>query len=183
MATIPPLIGRLAHSLMSPSLIVLPYNKHYASTVSHIFHESIHHIDDDMYLDEDKCAWSASPRSSYHWNKRLSRSQAWVLVDVDCVVNGKPKCCGFINVETQFYSQGYIDSLYVHPDYQGKGGAHQLYKALEAWSCEQGFTSLSVDASKASKALFLSWGFKLRHRSYQEKLGRVIMGFLMEKEL
>ena len=168
---------------MSSSLTVLPYNKHYASAVSHIFHKSIHHIDDELYSYDDKLAWSALPRSSYHWNKRLSLSQAWVVVDIDSPVNGKPKCCGFINVETHFLSQGYIDSLYVHPDYQNKGVASRLYATLESWAYKQGFSMLSVDASKVSKPLFLAWGFKLRHRSYQEKLGRVIMGFLMEKEL
>lgn len=168
---------------MPSSLAVLPYDKVYASAVSCIFHESIHHLDDELYSSADKSAWSATPRSSYHWNKRLSRSQAWVVLDVNCTVNGKPRCCGFINVETHFNSQGYIDSLYVHPDYQRKGVAHQLYETLENWAGKQGYSALSVDASKASKALFLSWGFRLRHRSYQEKLGRVIMGFLMEKEL
>ncbi len=168
---------------MPSSFTVLPYSQCYATAVSHIFHESIHHLNDDVYSCDDKSAWSAAPRSSYHWNKRLSRSQAWVVLDVSCSVNGKPRCCGFINVETHFYSQGYIDSLYVHPDYQGKGVAHKLYETLEHWAREQEFSALSVDASKASKALFLSRGFKLRHKSYQEKLGRIIMGFLMEKEL
>nr|WP_309247240.1 GNAT family N-acetyltransferase [Shewanella sp. VB17] len=104
-------------------------------------------------------------------------------MDLNCDVNGRPRCGGFINVETHFYTQGYIDSLYVHPDYQGKGVAYKLYEVLERWVGKQGYCALSVDASHGSKSLFLSCGFKLRHRSYQEKLGRVISGFLMDKKL
>lgn len=168
---------------MPSSLVILPYDKHYAVAVSHIVHESIHHINNSQYSHEDKCAWSRSPRSTYHWNKRLSQSRAWIIVDLNCDINGWPRCCGFINVETHFYTQGYIDSLYVDPDYQGKGVAHRLYEALESWGVKQGYAALSVDASHASKAMFLSFGFKQRHRSYQEKLGRVITGFFMDKNL
>ncbi|BAJ01340.1 GNAT family N-acetyltransferase [Shewanella violacea] len=162
---------------------VIPYQAAYALSVSQIFHEAIHAIDDLQYSPAHKAAWSAKPRSSYHWHKRLSRSRAWIVVDTSQIVAGRPKCCGFINLETRFYSLGYIDSLYVHPEHQGNGLARALYEGLELWAKDRGYPELSVDASILSKEVFLSYGFKVKHRSYQEKLGQVIMGFLMSKSL
>ncbi|CAM3246130.1 GNAT family N-acetyltransferase [Shewanella pealeana] len=146
-------------------------------------HISICGISEDVYCEEEKSAWSFAPRSAYHWHKRLSKSQTWLVVDDKRIESDKAFCCGFINLETQFESRGYIDSLYVHPAYQRRGIASQLYTALEQWARQQKFDELSVDASKVSKPLFESMGFKVRHRSYQEKRGVVIMGYYMLKGL
>ena len=83
-------------------------------------------------------------------------------------------CCGFINVETHFTHQGYVDGLYIHPDYQAKGLGERAYLVLEAWAKAQGYARLSVDASYLSKGLFTRMGFIQIQRSYQQKLGQVI---------
>ncbi len=166
-----------------PQLSLIPYRACYAQSVSQIFHDAIHYIDDEIYSKEQKRAWSPKPRSSYHWHKRLTRSKTWLVVDEAMIEGAHPKCCGFINVETHFNNRGYIDSLYVHPAYQHSGIGHTLYEALEVWALEQQYPSLTVDASLLSKWLFLSHGFKVQHKSYQEKLGQIFMGFLMSKAL
>ncbi|GIU34690.1 hypothetical protein TUM4433_31100 [Shewanella schlegeliana] len=105
------------------------------------------------------------------------------MVDEQRLVSGRPFCCGFINLETHFNSRGYIDSLYVHPEYQRQGVAKRLYESLAQWAVSMAVPELFVDASKLSKPLFESMGFKLHHRSYQEKRGVVIMGYYMSKTL
>ncbi|ABZ75927.1 GCN5-related N-acetyltransferase [Shewanella halifaxensis HAW-EB4] len=164
-------------------LKLIPYRKEYAAEVSVVAHIAINQISDDVYSAEERTAWSFAPRSSYHWHKRLSRSQTWLMIDEQRLASGRAFCCGFINLETDFNSRGYIDSLYVHPDYQGRGVAKRLYSALALWAIEHEYDELFVDASKLSKSLFASMGFKLRHRSYQEKRGVVIMGYYMSKVL
>ncbi len=171
---------KLSHQ---PRLSLIPYSAGYAPSVSRIFHEAIGQIDDGLYTPEQKSAWSPKPRSAYHWHKRLTRSRAWLVVDEAIIEASRPICCGFINVETHFKSRGYIDSLYVRPDYQHLGIAHRLYLALEQWSLGQEYPNLTVDASLLSKHLFLTHGFTVQHRSYQEKSGQVFMGFLMSKTL
>ncbi|MEI6859178.1 MAG: GNAT family N-acetyltransferase [Shewanella sp.] len=162
---------------------LIPYQAAYAQSVSQIFHDAIHAIDEAKYSLADKSAWSAKPRSAYYWHKRMTRSKSWLVIDSRSIHDGLPVCCGFMNIEMGFHHQGYIDSLYVHPEYQGKGVAKTLYQALELWSREQGYKELSVDASRLSKPVFLAYGFKVNHKSYQEKLGQVIMGYLMSKSL
>lgn len=164
-------------------LKLIPYRKEYAAAVSDVVHTAINQITDDVYSAEERMAWSFAPRSSYHWHKRLSRSQTWLMIDEQRIESGRAFCCGFINLETDFNSRGYIDSLYVHPDFQGQGVARRLYSALALWAIEHEYAELSVDASILSKPLFEAMGFKMKHRSYQEKRGVVIMGYYMSKAL
>ncbi|QQX81704.1 GNAT family N-acetyltransferase [Shewanella sp. KX20019] len=164
-------------------LKIIPYRKCYALQVSQLFHLAINAIEEGVYSAAEKQAWSFAPRSSYHWHKRLSRSKAWLMVDDSREVQGNPLCCGVVNLETHFTSRGYIDSLYVHPSFQHQGIAAALFNQLQTWAISANISNLSVDASKLSKPLFLSHGFRLNHRSYQEKRGQIIMGYLMTKAL
>jgi len=164
-------------------LSVVPYQSKFAAQVSLIFHHAIEHIPETMYPIEQKQAWSFAPRSAYHWHKRMSRTQAWLVVDDSLLLNGLEKCVGFINLETHFQHRGYIDSLYVLPAYQGKRVATSLYLAMEAWAQKQGISHLYVDASKLSKSLFLAHGFTLKHKSYQEKRGQILQSFYLTKAL
>lgn len=164
-------------------LKIIPYHKQYTAQVSQLFHLAINAIDEDVYPKIEQQAWSYSPRSSYHWHKRLTQSKTWLMIDSAQHLDGVPLCCGVINLETHYHSRGYIDSLYVHPDFQHQGIAAALLTELEAWAIAANIETLSVDASKLSKPLFLAHGFKQLHRSYQEKRGQIIMGFLMSKPL
>lgn len=92
-------------------------------------------------------------------------------------------CAGFINVETDFHHRGYIDSLYIHPDWQRQGLGERAYRQLELWAREQGYSQLSADASYLSRGLFIKLGFVQQQRSYQQKLGQVLPSFYMTKKL
>lgn len=183
--------------------LVIPYQKQFAPQIAGIYHQAVHGIDTSIYNHEERAAWSYKPRSAQYWHYRLSRSQAWLLLveqthPDDILLNKsqssesisskafspKPlQCCGFINVETQFYSRGYIDSLYILPQHQGQGGAFKLYCALEQWALSQNYNQLRVDASRVSKSFFSRQGFVLHHKSYQERRGQVLQSFAMSKML
>ncbi|NLQ22923.1 GNAT family N-acetyltransferase [Shewanella sp. S-1] len=161
---------------------IQPYQSCYAREVSELFHLCVHSITHVRYSQAQLMAWSAAPRSAKHWHLRLSRSKAWVVLAID-EATASSVCCGFINVETHFPRQGYLDSLYIHPDYQGQGLGERAYLVLEAWAKAQGYVRLSLDASYLSKGLFTRMGFIQIQRSYQQKLGQVIPSFYMEKNI
>lgn len=162
---------------------VIPYQAGYALQVSRLYHNAVQQIAECHYSAAQKQAWSAAPRSTYHWHKRLTRSAAWLMVDTEQCVGEQWLCVGFINVETHYYSRGYIDSLYVLPEYQGRGIARALYQAVEQWALQTGVNRLSVDASRVSHGLFMSQGFNLHHKRYQEKCGQVFQAFYLSKTL
>ena len=181
------------------SFEIVPYSAQYAEAISQLYHDAIHGITHPRYSHEQLCAWSAHPRSKRHWHQRLSRSFARLVIDMGTEGSDKPQsigqrssgpsrlptglCFGFINVEHDFNSRGYIDSLYIAPAYQGKGLAKALYRRVEAHGVQHGYQQLSVDASYLSRPLFEAMGFRLIQRSYQEKRGQMIPGFYLQKRL
>ncbi|MFB2651750.1 GNAT family N-acetyltransferase [Shewanella seohaensis] len=170
-----------ANSIEKP-VEVIPYQRRYARAVSELFHQCVHQIQHERYNAAQLKAWSQSPRSSQHWHLRLSRSQAWIILVTDAAGLSKI-CAGFINVETDFHHRGYIDSLYIHPDWQRQGLGERAYRQLELWAREQGYSQLSADASYLSRGLFIKLGFVQQQRSYQQKLGQVLPSFYMTKKL
>jgi GNAT superfamily N-acetyltransferase len=161
---------------------IQPYRSSYAREVSELFHLCVHSIDHSRYSQAQLAAWSAAPRSAKYWDLRLSRSKAWVMIATDAATSSQI-CCGFINIETHFARRGYLDSLYIHPDFQRQGLGERAYLTVEAWAKGQGYSCLSVDASFLSKGLFAKLGFAQVQRSYQQKLGQIIPGFYMTKRV
>lgn len=155
---------------------LVEFDKQYAEQIGPLYHLAVHSYVGEFYTRAQLNAWSAAPRSSYHWRKRLSQTRSWLAI-----VAGR--CVGFINMETHFHSRGYIDSLYVLPQYQHQGIATALIVQAQQWAIEQGYRQLTVDASAMSKPVFIRQGFKLHHRRYQQKNGEVIAGFALYKNL
>ena len=163
-------------------LDIQPYQSCYALEVSELFHLCVHSINHARYSSAQLAAWSAAPRSAKHWDLRLRRSKAWVVLAKDALATSA-MCIGFINIETHFSQQGYLDSLYIHPDYQRKGLGERAYLVVEDWAKAQGYSRLSLDASYLSKGLFNQMGFTQVQASYQQKRGQIIRGFYMVKEI
>ncbi|WP_394200613.1 GNAT family N-acetyltransferase [Shewanella waksmanii] len=155
---------------------LVDFDNRYASQIPLLYHLAVHGYQGDFYNQAQLQAWSARPRSVYHWRARLNRSRCWLALIED-------KCVGFINVETHYHTRGYVDSLYVLPQYQGLGIASALVAKMESWARAQGYIQLNVDASISSKPLFLRHGFSLHHKRYQQKRDQVIVGFAMVKQL
>lgn len=163
---------------------IKPYDKAFAGQISVIFHLAVHAIAGRHYSQAQRKAWSNQPRSPKYWDNRLRKTQAWVMLDFNPPMPlAAPLCCGFINIETRFFQRGYIDSLYVHPAYQGLGFARQLFSVANDWALLSDIPELTVDASYYSRPLFESEGFELVHKSYQPKSGQMLPGFLMRKSL
>ena len=163
---------------------IMPYQGCYAQDVSMIFHDAVQSIKHKCYSEPQLRAWSHQPRSVQFWDLRLRRTQSWLLLNYDSAnPQQTPLCCGFINLETHFFSRGYIDCLYVHPKYQGQGFASQLFCIAQNWARSQNYAALTVDASYLSKGLFLKHGFEVKFKSYQPKSGQMLPGFFMKKAL
>ncbi|MGL4516627.1 MAG: GNAT family N-acetyltransferase [Shewanella sp.] len=167
--------------LPNDAIHIVPFEAKYARQVSELFHLAVQQIQHERYPKALLNAWSAAPRSDKHWQLRLGRTQAWILLVKEAL--GPQQCVGFINMATDFAHRGEIDSLYIHPDWQRQGLGKRAYRHLEDWAISQGYASLQVDASYLSRGLFMDMGFTQIQRSYQQKLGQILPSFYLRKML
>jgi putative acetyltransferase len=157
---------------------VIRYHSSYAQQISQLFHLSVSQISHPRYNSFQLNAWSSAPRSTKHWQNQLKRKQTWLYLDTNSDL-----LLGFISLDPTTKHQGYIEHLYVQPKFQGQGIAQILYHQAATFAKEQGYSSLSCDASYVSKAFFERQGFEVKRKSFQSKLGQVITGFDMIKDI
>lgn len=151
---------------------ITPYTRHEADQVARLYHASIHAISSDLYTLDQLEAWAPTPPDLDFWRERLARTQPHL-----CWINDK--LAGFIELE----DGGYIDCLYTHPEYQGRGVATTLYQHAENLAIKQACETLTVDASKVAKKFFLHQGFLVHSEHQVERKEQVLVNFHMIKQL
>lgn len=151
---------------------VVSYNSKYARCVADLFHASVHAIDPAIYTRQQQAAWAPTPPDYGFWENRLEIKQPLIALIDNRVV-------GFIELE----NDGHIDCTYVHPDFQGRGVAKQLYTALEDKAKRLEITRLYVEASIVAKPFFQSMGFRLVKQNNVKRNGQMFINYTMEKFL
>lgn len=158
-------------------LQIVSFLPRHAADIRNIYHLSVQAINHPRYNQAKKNAWSAAPRSTKYWQQQYKHSKAWVIEDE------LKNVLGFIGLETAYQSKGYIDCLYVHPDYQHQGLATQLIQQAQQWATSQRYNQLCVDASYLSKPLFEKNGFVLIQSNLRVKKTQTLATFTLIKSL
>ena len=87
---------------------------------------------------------------------------------------------GFADITTE----GYLDRLFVHKDYQRQGIASRLVEKLELVLSKRGVNKITVEASITAKPFFECRGYLVIKEQNKPRLGGVTLtNFLMEKKL
>lgn len=151
---------------------ILEYDSAYAAILACLFHDSVHVISLEMYSQEQVNAWAPTPPDLAFWEKRFQRTQPFI---------------GFINQSAagfiELTDNGYIDCLYVHPDFQRRGEGSALYAHIEEKARFAGVSSLTVDASKVAKSFFLNRDFQQKRMNTVHRNGVTLVNFHMVKIL
>ncbi|WP_067861755.1 GNAT family N-acetyltransferase [Neptuniibacter marinus] len=136
--------------------------------ITNLFHTSVHTIKQSFYSKEEREAWAPTPPDYTGWKARL-------LIKKPFVALKKNRIIGFIELE----SDGHIDCLYVHPDYQGSGVARQLLQHILIVAQKKGITRLHVEASKVAMPFFKKSGFKLIKENHINLRGQSLLNYSM----
>ena len=151
---------------------IKPYSSIYASQICNLFHSSVHAIDTHIYSKAQKEAWSRTPPDYIKWSKRLDDTQPWIAIHESMLV-------GFIELR----ENGYIDCLFVHPNFQNQGIARKLYHFVLELAHQRKLSQLSVDASKVAMPIFEKWGFKVKLKNEVIREDQVLINYHMYKQL
>ncbi|WP_337513753.1 GNAT family N-acetyltransferase, partial [Catenibacterium sp.] len=111
--------------------------------VMDLFYVTVHEVNKNDYSEEQLDAIAPKAANEYHWEKSLEKNHTIVVEEDD-------KLIAFGNIG----KTGYLDRLYVHPDYLRKGIASKLVEELEEYAKKHGSHVINVTSSITSKPFF-----------------------------
>ncbi|HEY5235948.1 MAG TPA: GNAT family N-acetyltransferase [Rhabdochlamydiaceae bacterium] len=137
-----------------------------------LFHDVVHKIGAKYYNTEQVQAWAPSNIDKEKWLKSLT-------TNITLVAEDQGEIIGFGDMS----HTGYIDRLYVHKNYQGKGVALALFKKLEEEARKLGIVELTTESSVMAKSIAERQGFEVVQKQNKVLRGQEFITYLMRKKL
>ena len=115
-----------------------------------LFVDTITNTCQNDYTEKEIKTWTASIENKSRWTNKLN-AQYFLIAELD------HKMVGYGSLE----NGNYIDFLYVHKDFQGKGIAKGILNELITKSKKMGYSQVSSDVSITAKPFFQNKGFNI----------------------
>lgn len=150
---------------------VREYKSTDANTTLRIFQEAIRVTASADYTPDQIAVW-ARRRDIATWDASMRRRQSYVAVVND-------QGAGFSDIS----EDGYIDMLYVAPEFARKGVARELVTFLEKLARTYGAKQLSANVSITARTFFEAGGFAVVAEQHPVINDVVLTNFRMVKDL
>ncbi len=134
--------------------------------ITELFYNTVHIVNAKDYTKEQLDVWATGQVDLKAWNQLLQEHFSIVAVDNDIIV-------GFGDID----ETGYLDHLFVHADYQGKGIASAICDQLE--HAVQG--DITTHASITAKPFFEKRGYMAVKQQQVERQGVFLTNYVMKK--
>ncbi len=153
-------------------ITIRPYAAADAAAVTDVFRSAVRSIASRDYTASQVRAWAPDDIDVAQFGRMRETKSTWV-------VEVQGRIAGFSDLE----SDGHIDMLYVHPDFERRGVARALLGHIEATARANGLRRLYVEASMTARPVFEAMGFQILARQTVTLRGESMMNFRMEKRL
>lgn len=147
-------------------MILRKYRSSDCEQLAHLFYETVHTINAKDYTEEQVNVWATGQVDLEKWNVSFSENHTVIVVENDVIV-------GFGDMD----KTGYLDRLYVHKDYQGRGIATAICDELE----KTFHPSYTTHASITAKPFFEQRGYTVVKEQQVERGGILLTNFVMKK--
>lgn len=147
-------------------MIIREYQSADCKELTELFYNTVHTVNAKDYTKEQLDVWATGQINLEKWNQSLQEHFSIVVVDDDVIV-------GFGDID----KTGYLDRLFVHSDYQGKGIATSICNQLEA--AVQG--NIVTYASITARPFFENRGYIVIKEQQVVRQGISLTNFIMEK--
>ena len=148
-------------------MFIREYRSSDCKELAELFYNTVHTVNAKDYKKEQLDVWATGQIDLKIWDRSLLEHFSVVAVE-----NGI--LSGFGDID----QTGYLDRLYVHPEYQRKGIATALCDWLESTVNSNIVTHASVTA----RAFFEKRGYKVVRQQEVERQGILLTNFVMTKE-
>lgn len=143
------------------------YQQSDCKELTELFYNTVHTVNAKDYTKEQLNVWATGQIDLEKWNQSLQEHFSVVAVDNEIIV-------GFGDID----KTGFLDRLFVHADYQGKGIATAICNQLEQAVQENIVTHASITA----KPFFKKRGYKVVKEQKVDRQGIFLINFVMKKE-
>lgn len=147
-------------------MLIREYQASDCKEITELFYHTVHTINAKDYTKEQLDVWATGQVNIENWNKSLQEHYSIVAVEDEVIV-------GFGDID----KTGYLDRLFVHANYQGRGIATVICNQLE--QAVQG--DITTYASITAKPFFEKRGYKVAKEQQVERQGIFLTNFCMEK--
>lgn len=149
-------------------MFIREYRSSDCKELTELFYNTVHKVNAKDYTKEQLDVWATVQIDLERWNQSFLEHYSIVAVDDKIIV-------GFGDID----KTGYLDRLFVHTDYQGKGIATEICNQLE--QAVQG--KIVTNASVTAKSFFEKRGYKVVKEQQVERQGIFLTNFVMVKEI
>lgn len=143
------------------------YQSSDCKALADLFYHTVHTVNAKDYTKEQLQVWATGQVDLENWDRSLQEHFSVVAVENENIL-------GFGDID----KTGYLDRLYVHKDYQGKGIATAICNQLE--QAVQG--SIITHASITARPFFEKRGYQVIKEQQVERQGIFLTNFVMEKK-
>lgn len=157
---------------MDSAHILRPAQPHDIPAMMFLFRASVHQVADADYDQAQRDAWAPDSGDPTRWEKRFAEQQVWVA-------ETKGKLSGFC----AWTLDGYLDLLYVDPEYVRLGVATALYDQAENDLRTRSVQRVHTQASLTAQPFFRRHGFRFINQQIVRVRGANIPNAVMEKFL
>lgn len=148
-------------------MIIRPYQPEDCKELARLFFNTVHTVNAKDYTKQQLNAWATGTVDLEAWNHSLTEHFTLVAMENGIIT-------GFGDMD----ATGYLDRLYVHRDFQGRGIASTLCDRLEASVSG----SVTTHASITARPFFEKRGYRVIKEQQVERRGVLLTNFVMEKQ-
>lgn len=148
-------------------MLIRPYKTEDCKAISQLFYETVHVINAKDYSKDQLDVWATGQVNLEAWNQSFLKHCTVVAVEGSKII-------GFGDMD----DNGYLDRLYVHKDYQGKGIATMICDNLEQTVLSK---SYETHASITAKPFFEKRGYVTQKEQQVERDGIKLTNYVMKK--
>ncbi len=148
-------------------MLIREYQSSDCKELTELFYNTVHTVNAKDYTKEQLDVWATGQVDLKKWDQSFQGHFSIVAVDEDIIV-------GFGDID----KTGYLDRLFVHLGYQGKGIATAICNRLESAVQENIVTHASITA----RPFFEKRGYKVVKEQQVERQGIFLTNFVMIKE-
>ena len=149
-------------------MFVRGYQMSDCKEITELFYNTVHTINAKDYTKEQLDVWATGQADLEKWNQSLQEHYSIVAIDNKIIV-------GFGDID----KDGYLDRLFVHSNYQGKGVATAICNQLE--QAVDG--KITTYASITAKPFFEKQGFQVDEEQKRKANQMCLTNYKMSKQL